>query len=70
METVKVKTTIRNDGRLKIDVPSHLIGDVEVMLIIESKTTARNAYDFSAIAGKLSVKIDPLKYQADIRNEW
>jgi hypothetical protein len=70
METVKVKTTIRHDGRLKIDVPSRLIGDVEVMLIIESKPSVKATYDFSDLAGKLSVKIDPLKYQTDIRNEW
>lgn len=71
METLKVNTTINHDGHLKIDVPTTLKeGNVEVILIIESKNSIRTKYDFSDIAGKLSWNGNALETQKALRNEW
>jgi hypothetical protein len=71
METLRVNTTIKSDGHLKIDIPTPLLeGDVEVILIIESKKKPDKKYDFSDLAGKLRWNGDALKTQKALRNEW
>lgn len=71
METLRINTTIKSDGHLKIDVPTRLLeGDVEVILIIERKKQDEKKYNFSDLAGKLRWEGDALKTQEMLRNEW
>jgi hypothetical protein len=71
METIKISTTIQSDGHLKLDIPTPLKeGDVEVILIIESRERRGRTYDFSDIAGKLKWNGDAVDEQRKLRNEW
>ncbi len=71
METIKISTTIKSDGHLKIDVPTSLDkGEVEVILIIENKRKQLNKYYFSDLAGKLQWNGNPVETQRALRNEW
>ena len=71
METLRINTTINSDGHLKIDIPTPLKeGDVEVILIIESKTKSVKKYDFSDLTGKLKWNGNALDTQKALRNEW
>jgi hypothetical protein len=54
MQTLKLKTTVQKDGHLRIDIPSPFVGDVEVVLMIQSDTNGKRKNDFSDLAGKLS----------------
>jgi len=68
METIKLSTTIQSDGHLKIDIPTPLDeGDVEVILIIESRERQSKKYDFSDIAGRLHWNGDAVEEQRKLR---
>jgi hypothetical protein len=72
MEAIAAIAKKNKKGNFKIEIPN--ISDaqeVEVMVVVEKKEPAKKKnYDFSDLAGKADVKIDWLKYQKDIRNEW
>lgn len=71
METLRINTIIKRGGHLQIDIPTRLQeGDVEVVLIIESKNKPENKYDFSDLAGKLKWPGDALETQKALRDEW
>ena len=71
METLKISTTIKADGHLKIDIPTSLHeGEVDVTLIIENRHKPSPKYNFSDLAGKLKWNGNALETQTAIRNEW
>lgn len=71
METIRVDAVIKNDGHLKIDIPTPLEeGEFEVILVIQKKKNRVSGYDFSDIAGKLQWNGNPVDTQRSLRNEW
>jgi len=71
METIKINTTIKSDGHLKLDIPTTLMeGDVEVILILESKNRSEKKYNFSDLSGKLKWNGNALDIQRKQRDEW
>ena len=71
METIKISTTINPDGHLKLDIPTPLDeGEVDVILIIESKSIRTNKYNFQDIAGKLKWNGNAIEEQRKLRDEW
>ncbi len=71
MDTIRINTKINADGHLKIDIPTLMIeGDVEVILIIESKKKMTHKYTFSDISGKLKWNGNPMDTQRLLRDEW
>ncbi len=71
MKTLKLTGKVDPDGHLKLDIPTpYRAVDVEVVVVIESKTEKSKRYDFSEISGKLSWKGDVLKTQKALRDEW
>jgi hypothetical protein len=71
METIRIDTVIKDDGYLKIDIPTPLKeGEVEVILVIQKKEPHVSEYDFSDIAGKLQWNGNAEEMQRALRNEW
>jgi len=71
METIRTNTIIKADGHLSIDIPTAFEeGEVEIIIIIESKIKSKQKYNFSDLAGKLQWDGDALKSQKEIRDEW
>ena len=47
METIRTNTIIKADGHLSIDIPTTFEeGEVEIIIIIESKTKSKQKYNF------------------------
>ncbi len=71
MKTIRLNTVIKNDGHLKIDIPTPLEeGEVEVVLVIQRKSKPSSGYDFSDIAGKLKWDGNAVDTQRILRSEW
>ncbi len=70
MRTVRLKGKVDSEGHLKLDIQTPLkAGDVEVVVVIESKTESHQKYDFSDISGKLDWKGDAVESQRALRLE-
>jgi hypothetical protein len=71
METIRINTIIKDDGHLKIDIPTPLEGgEFEVILVIQKKNKPVSGYDFSDIAGKLQWEGNAVDTQRALKNEW
>jgi len=71
METIKISTTISPNGHLKLDIPTPLDeGEVDVILIIKSKSIRAKKYSFQDIAGKLKWNGNAIEEQRKLRDEW
>ncbi len=70
MKILKTIGKIDNKGCLRLDIETDLpTGEVDLEISISPKNVVKN-YDFSDIAGKLSISKDSLELQRELRNEW
>ena len=66
--------TIDSDGHLHLDIATQLpAGTVELVLVINPTSQEkpnRKKYDFSDLAGKLTLQGDPVEIQTSMRDAW
>jgi hypothetical protein len=74
MQVLKLTCTIDSDGHLHLDIPTQLSArNVEILLLINStpqEKPKRKKYDFSDLAGKLTLQGDPVEIQTRMRDAW
>lgn len=71
MKTFKLKSTIDPDGHLRLDLPTNLpIGEVQLLLVIDTSQASAPVYQFDDIAGILQWHGDALAVQRGLRDEW
>lgn len=70
MKVIKKRVNIDSTGKVLLNVDSGLHNcEADIVLIIDEAAKEKQ-YDFSDIAGKLTIAEDPLAYQKKLRNEW
>jgi hypothetical protein len=74
MNMLKTQGVIDEQGRLRLDVPTHLPpGPVDVVMVIQpapERSSEARTYDFSNLTGRLEWRGDALAAQRELRNEW
>ncbi len=74
MQVLTLTGKIDSDGHLHLDIPTQLpAGDVELVLVINptpQEKPNRKKYDFSDLAGKLTLQGDPVEIQTSMRDAW
>jgi hypothetical protein len=71
MKQITAKAEIDEQGRLHVDVPTHLPpGKVEVVLAIHPIGSSNGNRDFSDLAGRLQWQGDAVATQRRLRDEW
>jgi hypothetical protein len=74
MQVLTLTGTIDSDGHLRLDIPTQLpSGKVELVLVINPASPEQvkpKNYDFSDLAGKLSLQGDPVEIQKQMRDAW
>jgi hypothetical protein len=71
-EHITLNGRIEPDGRLRLDVPTHLPGgDAQIILTIKSNSPRSSAApQLSDLAGKLQWRGDAVSQQRRLRDEW
>ena len=57
-------------NRISVDIPFEYRSYSFQVILVPLEEDRKPKYDFSAFAGKLQWKGDPVKYQRRIRDEW
>jgi hypothetical protein len=72
IEQITLHGRIEPDGRLRLDVPTHLPGgEAQITLTIEQTSPpAQSAPDLSDLTGKLQWKGDAVAEQRRLRDAW
>lgn len=74
MQVLTLTGTINSDGYLRLELPTQLpSGKVELVLVINPKLSEKpkqRKYDFSDLAGKLTLQGDPVAIQNQMRDAW
>lgn len=71
MDIIKITTKIQSEDKLEISIPKeYRNSDCEVVLILNKISDKGKKYNFRQYGGKISLDVDSLKYQKEIRNEW
>ncbi len=64
-----IEAEIEN-GQIKGPEAGKLPSHAHVLITLLGAIEAKRAYDFSAVAGKLKWKGDPVKAQRELRDDW
>jgi hypothetical protein len=74
MQVLTLTGKIDSNGHLHLDILTQLpTGDVELVLVINptpQEKAKRKKYDFSDLAGKLTLQGDPVEIQTTMRDAW
>lgn len=73
MEVLRKKIYIGKDGKIKLDVNTHLTEcDAEIVLVVDkTEISESKKYDLSRFSGTLKTfDEDPVAYQKRLRDEW
>lgn len=74
MQVLTLTGKIDSDGHLRLDIPTQLPGgNVELVLVINptpQEKPNRKTYNFSDLAGKLTLQGDPVEIQTSMRDAW
>ncbi|MBW4549200.1 MAG: hypothetical protein KME25_33065 [Symplocastrum torsivum CPER-KK1] len=74
MQVLTLTGKIDSDGHLHLDISTQLAaGNVELVLVINptpQEKQNRKKYDFSDLAGRLTLQGDPVEIQTRMRDAW
>jgi hypothetical protein len=74
MQVLTLTGKIDSNGHLHLDILTQLpAGNVELVLVINptpQEKPNRKKYDFSDLAGKLTLQGDPVEIQTTMRDAW